>query len=305
MSIKIWTIEYNSVMNMKLFNGNKPGGRYGFGAETLLFLTLCFGGFLLALVGQVVLMSLCASSLSQSALLQSVQWCQSILLMLLPALCYTALRREKGVWADLRLKGTQISVLFLALVVIVVALPFLEWLAMACRELPLPKQVEALANQLIEQNEAVMKVMLTPGGFSGWFGQIALVVLATAFVEEVMFRGALYNLITFYSRRPYWTAFVIGFIFSAIHFDIYGFIPRLVLGFILTIMVYWSGSLWPSILVHAVNNLVALIEFKLLSADDRMSEMIFAPWVVVVSFVLMIVLLLMVKNISSHRMCEK
>ena len=120
-----------------------------------------------------------------------------------------------------------------------------------------------------------------------------------------MFRGALYNLITFYSHRPYWTAFVIGFIFSAIHFDIYGFIPRLVLGFILTIMVYWSGSLWPSIMVHAVNNLVALIEFKLLSVDERMTEMIFAPWMVVVSFVLMLILLVSMRNISNHEKCIK
>ena len=45
-----------------------------------------------------------------------------------------------------------------------------------------------------------------------------------------------------------------AFIFSFIHFQFYGFLPRMFLGILLGYMFYVSGSLWTSILMHFVNN---------------------------------------------------
>ena len=43
-------------------------------------------------------------------------------------------------------------------------------------------------------------------------------------------------------------------VFSAIHFQFYGFVPRFVLGLLLGYLAYVSRSLWPSILLHFINN---------------------------------------------------
>ena len=50
-----------------------------------------------------------------------------------------------------------------------------------------------------------------------------------------------------------------AFIFSFIHFQFYGFLPRMFLGLLLGYLFYYSGSLWTSILMHFVNNGAAVV----------------------------------------------
>ena len=50
-----------------------------------------------------------------------------------------------------------------------------------------------------------------------------------------------------------------AFLFSAMHMQFYGFVPRLLLGAMLGYLFVWSGSLWLSVLAHFVNNASAII----------------------------------------------
>jgi len=54
---------------------------------------------------------------------------------------------------------------------------------------------------------------------------------------------------------------VTAFIFSAIHVQFYGFLPRILLGAAFGYMAVWSGSLWLPILAHFINNAVGVIAF--------------------------------------------
>ena len=48
-------------------------------------------------------------------------------------------------------------------------------------------------------------------------------------------------------------------IFSFIHFQFYGFVPRMLLGALLGYLFEWSGSLWIPILAHAFNNGIQVV----------------------------------------------
>ncbi|MFT5972241.1 MAG: O-antigen/teichoic acid export membrane protein [Cryomorphaceae bacterium] len=50
-----------------------------------------------------------------------------------------------------------------------------------------------------------------------------------------------------------------AFLFSAMHFQFYGFIPRFLLGALLGYLFVWSKSIWAPIIAHFVNNALALI----------------------------------------------
>jgi hypothetical protein len=52
-------------------------------------------------------------------------------------------------------------------------------------------------------------------------------------------------------------------IFSFIHFQFYGFLPRMFLGILLGYMFYITGSLWTSILMHFLNNGAAVVLYYL------------------------------------------
>jgi len=74
-----------------------------------------------------------------------------------------------------------------------------------------------------------------------------------------------------WTQNPHWGIFISAFIFSAIHFEFYGFFPRLILGMMFGYFLYWSGSIWLPILAHFVNNGIAVITFYLISSG-RLNE---------------------------------
>ena len=52
---------------------------------------------------------------------------------------------------------------------------------------------------------------------------------------------------------------LVAFIFSAFHFQLFGFVPRMLLGAFLGYLLWWSGSLWLPVIVHIFNNTVVVI----------------------------------------------
>ena len=54
-----------------------------------------------------------------------------------------------------------------------------------------------------------------------------------------------------------------AFIFSFIHFQFYGFIPRLLLGALLGYALLWSGNIRYSMIMHGTNNALSVLLFYL------------------------------------------
>jgi membrane protease YdiL (CAAX protease family) len=77
--------------------------------------------------------------------------------------------------------------------------------------------------------------------------------------EELVFRGLLQNKLQALTRNPHVAIWVAAIIFSAIHFQFYGFLPRMVLGALFGYLYVWSGNLWVPILAHFVNNAFTLL----------------------------------------------
>ena len=47
---------------------------------------------------------------------------------------------------------------------------------------------------------------------------------------------------------------IVSILFSAMHLQFYGFLPRMALGLLLGYLYYWMGSIWVPVLVHFINN---------------------------------------------------
>jgi uncharacterized protein len=75
-------------------------------------------------------------------------------------------------------------------------------------------------------------------------------------VEEFFFRGFLYQALR--NRVGVWGgAAISGFLFGAIHFKPEFLVPLAILGTILALLFQKTGSLWPCIGIHAVNNAIS------------------------------------------------
>lgn len=87
---------------------------------------------------------------------------------------------------------------------------------------------------------------------------ISLIAVAAPFIEETLFRGLLFG-----SLRPYfgtWTAIIISAaIFSGLHMELIGFVPRFALGIGLGYLFVKHDSIYPAIGLHGLNNLIAVV----------------------------------------------
>jgi uncharacterized protein len=97
-------------------------------------------------------------------------------------------------------------------------------------------------------------------GFGAWPVQVLLIVLAAPIGEEICFRGMLFGgLRRNLARIP--AALVAGLIFGGLHAltGISAVPPLIVFGFILCLLYEKTGSIVPGILLHMLNNSVALL----------------------------------------------
>lgn len=77
--------------------------------------------------------------------------------------------------------------------------------------------------------------------------------------EEVLFRGVLQPKLSGYFNNVHAGVWVAAIIFSAIHVQFYGFLPRVFLGAIFGYLYVYSGSLVYPILAHILNNTFTVI----------------------------------------------
>ncbi|HTF82305.1 MAG TPA: CPBP family intramembrane glutamic endopeptidase [Cytophagales bacterium] len=88
--------------------------------------------------------------------------------------------------------------------------------------------------------------------------EIAMAVLVmgalTGLGEELFFRGAIQKKLTKWIKNPHIAIWIASAFFSFVHFQFYGFIPRMLLAALFGYMYYWSGNLWVPIIAHACNN---------------------------------------------------
>jgi membrane protease YdiL (CAAX protease family) len=77
--------------------------------------------------------------------------------------------------------------------------------------------------------------------------------------EELFFRGLIQPKMQGYFRSPHWGIWMTAFIFSAIHAQFFGFLPRLFLGALFGYLYHYTGSLFYPILGHILNNALTLL----------------------------------------------
>lgn len=151
----------------------------------------------------------------------------------------------------------------LAIGISLMSFPLIGYLALINKEiismlpamdqlLPWMEKSEADAKQLTE----LMVYFHTP-----LQSLLALLVIAIlpAVGEEFLFRGIIQNRLKTIFGNPHAAIWLTGFLFSFIHFQFFGFIPRMFLGVLFGYIYYWSGNLWLPILMHFTNNSFTLL----------------------------------------------
>ena len=196
---------------------------------------------------------------------EALKWTQLIqttAIFLLPPLCMAYLWAQEPLkWLKVRrIKGEIVW----AIAIMLVALPAINLLSKWNEQMMLPAFLEPLEVWMKAQEESakiLTEQFLNVTTFSGLIINLLLMALLPAVAEELTFRGVLQNLFT--SSNSHTAIWCSAILFSAIHFQFYGFLPRMLMGALFGYMLVWTGSLWTPIMMHLTNNAVAVLLYFL------------------------------------------
>ena len=203
--------------------------------------------------------------------LKWIQFFQSAAMFLLPPLCMAYLWSKQPLeWLKVKgekeLKGERVW----AVVLMLVALPAINLLAHINEQMALPAFLEPLEAWMKTQEETAKNLtdqFMHVTTFGGLIINILLMAVLPAISEELTFRGVLMNLFKVKGEKlevkgesvPHLAIWCSAILFSAIHLQFYGFVPRMLMGALFGYMLVWTGSLWTPILMHFTNNAMAVI----------------------------------------------
>ena len=178
-----------------------------------------------------------------------------------PALFFAKLESQNWI-AYLKLKGFPIILVLLTVLIMLSSAPMLEWSSDLNKNMKFPGFLKELEEWMLlkEREMAVMtKQLLKMESVPVLFVNILMLAIIPAIGEEFIFRGCLQKIFARWTINKHAAIWVTAIIFSGIHFQFYGFIPRMLLGALFGYLLVWSGSLWIPILAHFMNNFVAVI----------------------------------------------
>lgn len=181
---------------------------------------------------------------------------------ILPAICYAYLENRKPT-SYLRLNTSINPTYFIAAsILIVVSIPAINWLVEINEGMKLPGIFKGLEdwmrdseNKTNELTEAFLNVT-TPVGL---VVNIIIIALLAAVGEELLFRGVILQLFVEWFKNIHIAILVSAILFSALHLQFYGFLPRMVLGILFGYIFIWSGSLWLPIVLHFLFNGITVV----------------------------------------------
>ncbi len=231
--------------------------------KLLIALLLIFGAF----IGLVVLMGalalLAPEWANSTAGLLTMQGVQTVVLFGVTAFVGIWFTEERvNPFRQMSLnRGLTLNQGLIAFFFAVAALPAISMLAEWNKGMELPSllaSVEEMMRQMEESAKALTERFLNTSSVGMMFVNLFVMALLPAVGEEMMFRGWLQRVLG--KTVSYHTAiWVAAFVFSVIHFQFYGFIPRMLIGAALGYLYYFTGSLWAPIIAHFTNNAAAVV----------------------------------------------
>lgn len=193
---------------------------------------------------------------------QYLLFVQGLTIMIIPSLVFTFLTNLR----PLHSIGVQpikpLWWIVLSMVVITSIQPLAEYLGVLNNQMVLPSFLSGVELWMREAETAAATItaeILQGMHIKNILANVFIVAIIPAIGEELIFRGCFQKVLGQWWKNPHLAILVTAFLFSAIHFQFYGFLPRFVLGVVLGYLFYWSKNIWVSVIAHFLNNFMALM----------------------------------------------
>jgi hypothetical protein len=272
--------------------------------------------FIIGLLGTSVLAKMTGKSLKELSdlskwdytkpetifLLRGMQVVQFISLFLVPVLL-CAWFFSDNTKKYLGLKAPSNVMYFLVGVgIMIISIPLINLLGELNSYVQFPSGIEKWMKDSEKDAARSVQALLTRHTIKDLLLNIICIAGLAAVGEELLFRGMAQRLLIKMFQSPWAGIIVTALLFSAMHLQFYGFLPRFLLGIFLGAVYWYSGSLWVAILGHFVYDalLIVLAYFNpAMINDDQVIKLSSLALGGAVSAVLVVALVLWMRKASA------
>ncbi|NOR73806.1 MAG: CPBP family intramembrane metalloprotease, partial [Draconibacterium sp.] len=195
--------------------------------------------------------------------------------------------------------------ILLIFVLMLFAAPFVNFVGELNANMAFPEwlsNVEQWMKNAEENAEILTKAFLKVDTTGGLLFNIFMIALLPAIGEELLFRGVIQRIFTNWTSSNNWGIWISAILFSALHMQFYGFIPRMLLGVLFGYMLVLSGSMWLPMIAHFLNNTFAVIGYFLIDKNlikpeiENIGSTAESYYMAIISFGLVIIFMFMIKR---------
>jgi membrane protease YdiL (CAAX protease family) len=155
----------------------------------------------------------------------------------------------------------SIKDLLMVIVILIAIMPFINLLIVWNGGLHLPDFLSGVENMMRNMEDAaalLTDAIVSMDSLSEYLYMVIIVAILPAIGEELMFRGIIQRLFAQQFHSYHAGIWISAFFFSAIHFQFFGFFPRLLLGVAFGYLLVYSGNIIYPMVGHFVNNFTSL-----------------------------------------------
>ena len=287
------------------------------GTQFLLFISFALASFfIIGLLGTVLLSKITGiglETMSDSSkwnftdgkmitVIRGMQIIQFVSLFLIPTfLCAWFFSTGSKKYLGLRLPSNT-RYFLVAIAVMMLAIPLVGFLGELNRNVQFPAGIDKWMKTQEAEAAKTIKALLSTHSIKDLILNIICIAVLAAVGEELLFRGVAQRLLIKMFKSPWAGIIISAFLFSAMHMQFYGFLPRFVLGILLGVMYWYSGSLWTAILAHFFYDafLIVLVYFNPSTLNDENAlNLSNIALVATVSLALVVLLVMWMKKKST------
>ena len=158
----------------------------------------------------------------------------------------------------------------LMILVLLASEPIVAYSGILNEGMNLPDFLAGVESWMAEMEEKAMELtetflnVTTLGGLSV---NLLMIALIPGIGEELFFRGLLQPLFHKWFKNTHVAVIFTAVLFSALHMQFYGFLPRMLLGIVFGYLFVWTKNMWYPILAHAIHNSIPVIGYYLYASD--------------------------------------
>lgn len=190
--------------------------------------------------------------------LRMMQVLQAIGMLIIPACFYIW---ASSTWKEFALlfgspnrQGVMLSAAFF-----MVAFPFVNYVAHWNAGLEIPTFIGDWMQRKEANAGELTQLFLDMPSWGLLVFNLIMIAVLPAVGEELIFRGVIQRGLQRQFGNPHLAIWLAAALFSAIHLQFFGFVPRMLMGVAMGYLLFWSGNLWYPIIAHFTNNALSVV----------------------------------------------